>query len=260
MTEPVHLEIADRVARLTFNRPPVNALALDLLHAFRDAAESLTGRRDVGVVLLGTSGPNFSVGGDLRSMQAAGDDAARAIHDLAGVMHAGIEALSALDAPVIAAVRGAAAGAGMAIAIGADLVLAAESAHFTVAYTAVGLAPDGGMSWTLPKVVGLRKATELALLNERLSAQQAHALGLVTRVVPDGELDAAADALAARLAHGPVGAHGAVKRLLRASYAQPLAQQLADEATAIAGQAGGRDGREGIAAFLGKRAPHFGES
>ncbi len=109
-------------------------------------------------------------------------------------MHAGILALAELDAPVISVVRGAAAGGGMSLAIAADLVLAAETAHFTVAYTAIGFSMDGGASWTLPRIVGMRKAIELALLNERLTAQQAHELGLVTRVVPDDDLDAEAQA------------------------------------------------------------------
>ena len=137
-------------------------------------------------------------------------------------MHAGIEALAELDAPVISVVRGAAAGGGMSLAIAADLVLAAESAHFTVAYTAIGFSMDGGASWTLPRLVGQRKAMELALLNERLTAARAAELGLVTRVVADDALDAEADALARRLAHGPIGAHGAIKRLLRVLLDQPV--------------------------------------
>ena len=133
-------------------------------------------------------------------------------------MHAGIEALAALDAPVISVVRGAAAGGGMSIAIAADLVLAAESAHFTVAYTAIGFSTDGGASWTLPRLVGQRRAMELALLNERLSAARAHELG---HRHPGGARRRSSTPRprrsAQRLANGPIGAHGAVKRLLRGS-------------------------------------------
>jgi 2-(1,2-epoxy-1,2-dihydrophenyl)acetyl-CoA isomerase len=174
-------------------------------------------------------------------------------------MHAGIEALASLDAPVISAVRGAAAGGGMSIAIAADLVLAAESASFTVAYTAIGFSTDGGASWTLPRLVGQRRAMELALLNERLTAARALELGIVTRVVPDDSLEAEAEALARKLANGPVGAHAAVKRLLRASSTATFSGQLAEEAHTIAGLAAAPDGREGVLAFLDKRAPHFGE-
>ena len=168
-------------------------------------------------MLLTGAGKNFSVGGDLRFMHDAGDDVADAVYGLASTMHAGIEALAELDAPVISVVRGAAAGGGMSIAIAADLVLAAESAHFTVAYTAIGFSP--GRRRRAGRCRGssaMRRAIELMLLNERLSAARAHELGIVTRVVADDALDAEAEALARRLAGGPVGAHGAVKRLLRA--------------------------------------------
>jgi 2-(1,2-epoxy-1,2-dihydrophenyl)acetyl-CoA isomerase len=172
-------------------------------------------------------------------------------------MHAGIEALATLDAPLISVVRGAAAGGGMSIAISADIVLAAESATFTMAYTAIGFPPDGGSSWTLPRLVGLRRATELLLLNERLGAAAARDLGLVTRVVADDALDAEADALARRLAAGPTAAHGAIKRLLRASATSTPAVQLAEEARTIAALSAGPEGREGVSAFLEKRAPNF---
>lgn len=260
MNSPVTLEVSDRVARITLNRPEVgNALDPNLIHEFRDAAESLDERDDVGAVLLTGAGRNFSVGGDLRFMHDAGDDVADAVYGLASTMHAGIQALAELDAPVISVVRGAAAGGGMSIAIAADLVLAAESAHFTLAYTAIGFSPDGGSTWTLPRIVGMRRAIELILLNERLTAPRAHSLGLVTRVVDDEALEGEAEALAARLARGPVGAHGAVKRLLRETYKTTFAKQLEDEAHTIAGLAAAPDGREGVLAFLDKRAPHFGE-
>ncbi|MDA0159379.1 enoyl-CoA hydratase-related protein [Solirubrobacter ginsenosidimutans] len=260
MKESVTLEVRDRVAYLTLNRPEAgNALNPAVIHAFRDAAESLDERDDVGAVLFTGAGKNFSVGGDLQFMHDAGDDVADAVYGLATTMHAGILALAELDAPVISVVRGAAAGGGMSLAIAADLVLAAETAHFTVAYTAIGFSMDGGASWTLPRIVGHRKATELALLNERLSSARAAELGLVTRVLADDALEAEADALAQRLANGPIGAHGAIKRLLRFSSTSPFGQQLEDEARTIAGLSAAPDGREGVLAFLDKRAPHFGE-
>jgi 2-(1,2-epoxy-1,2-dihydrophenyl)acetyl-CoA isomerase len=256
----VDLEVRDRVAYLTLNRPEAgNALDPVLIHGFRDAAESLEGRDDIGAVILTGAGNNFCVGGDLRFMNEAGDDVAAAVFGLASTMHAGIEALASLDAPVISAVRGAAAGGGMSIAIAADLVLAAASAHFTVAYTAIGFSTDGGASWTLPRLVGLQRAMELSLLNERLSAERALELGIVTRVVADDALEAEAEKLARRLADGPVGAHAAVKRLLRGSSTSTFSSQLAVEAHTIAGLAAAPDGREGVLAFLDKRAPHFGE-
>jgi 2-(1,2-epoxy-1,2-dihydrophenyl)acetyl-CoA isomerase len=260
MKDPVILDVRDRVAYLTLNRAEAgNALDPALMHGFRDAAASLDERDDVGAVLLMGAGQNFSVGGDLRFMHDAGDDVSDAVYGLASTMHAGIEALAELDAPVISVVRGAAAGGGMSIAIAADLVLAAESAYFTVGYTKIGFSIDGGASWTLPRLVGQRRAIELALLNERLTAAKAQELGIVTRVVPDDELDGEAEKLARQLAQGPIGAHGAVKRLLRWSSTATFSKQLEDEAHTIAGLAAAPDGREGVLAFLDKRAPHFGE-
>ena len=257
---PFVLDVRDGIAHLIFNRPEAgNALNPDVIHAFRDAAESLADRDDVAVVVLTGAGKNFSVGGDLRFMHDAGDDVSHAVYGLASTMHAALEALAALDAPVISVVRGAAAGGGMSIAIAADIVLAAESATFTVAYTAIGFSADGGASWTLPRLVGQRRAAELMFLNERLSAARAQELGLVTRVVADDALDAEAEKLARRLAGGPVGAHGAVKRLLQRSFSSSFGEQLAEEAHTIAGLAAAPDGREGVLAFLDKRAPHFGE-
>src|SRR3954466_15245321 len=176
----VDIDVRDRIARITLNRPDVgNALDLELATALHQAAKGLQGS-DVGAVILTGAGKAFCVGGDLHYMRGA-DEVGDAVLRLATQFHAAIEALAALDAPVISAVRGAAAGGGMSLAIAADIVLAAESARFTMAYTAIGFPPDGGSSWTLPRLVGQRRATELMLLNPRLDAATAHHPGLSTR-------------------------------------------------------------------------------
>jgi 2-(1,2-epoxy-1,2-dihydrophenyl)acetyl-CoA isomerase len=253
----VNVEVADRVARLTLNRPDAgNALNLELTTALVEAAEGLQGS-DVGAVILTGAGKAFCVGGDLKWMHDEGDEVRDAVLRLATKFHAGIEALAALDAPVISAVRGAAAGGGMSLAISADIVLAAESARFTMAYTAIGFSPDGGSSWTLPRLVGPRRALELMLFNERLEPEAARDLGLVNRVVADDALDAEADALARRIADGPTPAYGGVKRLLRDTWARDFHEQLAEEARTIADLSGHPTGREGVTAFLEKRAPHW---
>jgi len=253
----VDVQVSDRIARLTLNSPDTgNALNLELATALAQAAQGLRGS-DVGAVILTGAGKAFCVGGDLNYMRESGE-VGDAVLRLATQFHAGLEALAALDAPVITAVRGAAAGGGMSLAIAGDIVLAADSARFTMAYTAIGFSPDGGSSWTLPRLVGLRRATELMLLNERLDAARAHELGLVTRVVTDDALDSTAGELARRLADGPTAAHGAVKRLLRESATREFSAQLGEEARTIAALAASPDGREGVAAFLEKRAPHFG--
>jgi 2-(1,2-epoxy-1,2-dihydrophenyl)acetyl-CoA isomerase len=254
----VALEVEGGVARLTLNRPDAgNALDPETAAALAARAAELEARDDVRAVVLSGAGKAFCVGGDLRFMAAAGDDAERAVRALATDFHAALESLTRLDAPVITVVNGVAAGGGMSMAIAGDLVLAAESARFTMAYTAAGLAPDGGSTWLLPRLVGVRRASELMLLNERLSAAQALELGLVTRVVPDAELAAVAGELATRLAAGATRAYGEVKRLLRTSATTSFSDQLVEEATTIGRCAGSPHGREGIAAFLEKRAPQF---
>jgi 2-(1,2-epoxy-1,2-dihydrophenyl)acetyl-CoA isomerase len=253
----VTVDVRDRVARVTLNRPEAgNALNLELATELAQAARGLAGS-DVGAVILSGAGKAFCVGGDLVWMRDAGDGVREAVLRLATQFHDGLEALAALDAPVITAVRGAAAGGGMSLAIAGDIVLAAESAKFTLAYTAIGFSPDGGSSWTLPRLVGARRATELMLLNERVDAARAVELGLATRVVADDALEAEAETLAAKLAAGPSDAQGAVKRLLRESATRGFSEQLAEEARTIADRAGAPNGREGVDAFLAKRSPAF---
>jgi 2-(1,2-epoxy-1,2-dihydrophenyl)acetyl-CoA isomerase len=163
-----------------------------------------------------------------------------------------------MDAPFVVAVNGAVGGGGMSFVLAADLVLAAESAKFTMAYTRAGLSPDGGSTYFLPRIVGLRRALELALTNRVLTAREAADWGLVTKVVPDAELLTEAEALARQLAAGATRAYGTAKRLLHHSFAESLETQMELEAQAIAAQARGADAREGIAAFIAKRPAKFG--
>jgi 2-(1,2-epoxy-1,2-dihydrophenyl)acetyl-CoA isomerase len=248
---------ADGVATLTLARPDAGN-AIDLALA-RDLDEVLTAwsvDRGVRAVLLRGDGPTFCVGGDLKDFEGHPDLPAH-LTEITTYLHAATSRLIRLDAPVVAAVHGSAAGAGLSLAAAADLVLAGASSRFMLAYTAIGLTPDGGASWTLPRVVGLRRALELALTNRRLSAEEAVEVGLATRVVPDDQLADEALALARALAAAPTGALGATKRLLRQSLGRDLEAQLADETASLARAAGSADGREGIAAFLAKRPPTF---
>jgi 2-(1,2-epoxy-1,2-dihydrophenyl)acetyl-CoA isomerase len=252
------LTVEDGLARLVLNRPEAgNAIDGALVEALLDHARALAEGDDIRVVVLAAVGKAFCVGGDLKHFASAGDDVARTVRSLADPLHEALELLSGLDAPVVAAVNGVAAGAGMSLVCAADLAVAAESARFTMAYTAAGLSPDCGATWFLPRIVGMRRAAELMLLNERLDAQTAAALGIVTRVVPDEDLESEVDQLARALATGPTRAFGAVKRLLRSSATATLGAQLAEESAAIAELAAAPDGREGVAAFLAKRAPIF---
>jgi 2-(1,2-epoxy-1,2-dihydrophenyl)acetyl-CoA isomerase len=258
LAEPVLLDVADAVARLTLNRPGSgNAIDAEFGRRFRAHAESLVGRDDVRAVLLTGAGATFCVGGDLAYF-AATDDPGAALRALTTDLHAGIEALLSIDAPVVAAVQGAAAGAGLSLVAGADLVVAADDAKLTMAYTAVGLSPDGGATWFLPRLIGTRRTAELALTNRRLSAAEALDWGIVNQVVPADELPTTAESLTTRIAAGATSAFGRVKRLLAASSNTSLTEQLAAESDGIAACAAGPEGAEGIAAFLEKRRPAFG--
>jgi 2-(1,2-epoxy-1,2-dihydrophenyl)acetyl-CoA isomerase len=162
-----------------------------------------------------------------------------------------------MDAPVVMAINGVAAGAGFSFALAGDLAIAAESARFTMAYTRAGLTPDGSSSYFLPRLVGLRRAKELTLTNRTLTADEALAWGIVNQVVPDGDLHDATRALARDLAGGATLALGAAKRLMDAGLNGTLETAMEDEAQAISAMARTEDGREGMQAFLAKRSPVF---
>jgi 2-(1,2-epoxy-1,2-dihydrophenyl)acetyl-CoA isomerase len=249
------LEVRDGAGWILLDRPeagnPVDAMFVDELWECLVAVR----RADVGVVVLVSTGPAFCVGGDLRAF-AATDDLPGLVEDLADGLHRCVSELQRLDAVVVAAVTGTAAGAGVPLAAAADIVLAAASATFTLAYTKVGLSPDGGSS-LLPSSLGLHRALHLALLNPTLTAEQAREVGLVAEVHADDGFATAVDAVVQRLVAGSRSAQVAAKRLLR-RHAQPAPETaLRLETHAIRAAAATPDAREGVAAFLGKRAPQF---
>ncbi len=247
------------IARLTLNRPDAgNAIDFAMARELFEAATACSCDSSVRVVLLRANGANFCVGGDLRSF-ARQADLPHHLKEVTTYLHAAVSRLARLDAPMVGAVRGSAAGAGFSLACLCDLVIAADSAKFLMAYTRVGLSPDGSATWSLPRLVGLGRALDLALLNEPLSAERALDWGILTKVVPDGELDAAAERMAADLAAGPTGAYAATKRLLRDSFFNPIESQMELETLALAAN-GGLDGPEGINSFLEKRPGSFRRS
>lgn len=251
-------EVNNNVARITMNRPEAaNALnmdmAKDLMHASLRCSEDAAIR----AVILTGAGRLFSGGGDLKSFAAHGENMPYHLKEVTTYLHAAVSRFTRMDAPVIAAVNGTAGGAGMSLCCFCDLVLAAESAKFTMAYTRVGLTPDGSSTYFLPRIVGLKRALELTLTNRMLTAQEAMEWGIVTKVVPDANLQAEADALAAQLATGAPGAFGGVKRLLHSGWSETLETQMELETQIIAARAHTADGREGIAAFIEKRAAKF---
>jgi 2-(1,2-epoxy-1,2-dihydrophenyl)acetyl-CoA isomerase len=254
----IGFDIDAGIARITLNRPDAaNGLNMQMARELLDASIACRYRKDVRAVVLSGSGKMFCAGGDLRSFAANSDRIDAFIKELTTYLHAAVANFARMDAPLIVAVNGMAAGAGFSLAACGDLVIAARSARFAMAYTAAGLVPDGSSSYFLPRIIGLRRAQELMLTNRRLSAEEALEWGLVTRVVDDAELAQAADELARQIAVGPTGAYGAVKKLLSTSFEHALETQMELEGSAIAAASASPDGREGVAAFLEKRAAQF---
>ncbi|WP_405148710.1 enoyl-CoA hydratase-related protein [Sphaerisporangium sp. NBC_01403] len=247
-------EVADGVATIELDRPESsNALDLPMARALGDAAEAAAADPGVRCVLLLGRGRDFCAGGDVTAMYGAADRAGYVL-ELARTAHRAVLALAGLEVPVVAAVQGAAAGAGLALTLVADVVLAGESATFLTAYAQAGLTPDCGTSWLLPQVVGLRRALALTLTDRRLTAGEAADWGLVTDVHPDEELAKSARQAAARIAAGPFPALGRTRRLLRNAPARSLADQLGIEAATIAEAAASAAAGARLDAFVnGKR-------
>ena len=246
------------IARIVLNRPDAaNGIDSLLARELKQAARQCDSDPRLKVVILSANGRFFCAGGDLREMQSHGDAIGDAAQALADDFHAAISTLSRMQAALIVAVNGTAAGGGFSLALVGDIVLAAESASFTMAYTRAGLCPDGASSYFLPRLVGLRKAQELMLTNPTLDAHQACELGMVTRVVADAKLQAEAERLATELAAGARLSTAYVKKLLLASAVNDLEAQMLLEGQLLSRCADSPDGREGIKAFFEKRRPEF---
>jgi 2-(1,2-epoxy-1,2-dihydrophenyl)acetyl-CoA isomerase len=255
----VLLDFKDGVATLRLNRPDKgNAIDPDMAADLAEAATQISERADVRAVLIAGSGPNFTVGGDLGVFaETAREQLPNRLRRMIDSYHLAIERLTSIDPPVVAAVRGGAGGGGLGLLYAADIVVAADDARFALGYGALGLTADGGNTWFLPRMVGMRQAQQLFLLNRRLTAQEALAFGLVSRLAPSDAVEAEAAALAANLAVGPTRAYGAVRRMLRQSFETGLSDQLEAEKESIVAASRSDDAREGIAAFIGKRRPQF---
>ena len=254
-TAPLLLERNGAIATLRFNRPDaLNAIDVPMANAVLAAVQTVAADPAVRAVVLCGNGRGFMAGGDLATLRA---DPVQGAIDILTPLNQALLLLTQMNAPVIAQVHGAAAGAGLSLVLMADYVIAAEGTRFNLAYIHLGTSCDVGASWALPRIVGVRQALEIALLGDAFNADDALRLGLINRVVPAAELDSATAVLAQRLASGPTLAYGAMKRLMRASMDHTLPEQLAAEKDAFVHCAGTEDFRAGVEAFHQRQRASF---
>jgi 2-(1,2-epoxy-1,2-dihydrophenyl)acetyl-CoA isomerase len=256
--ECIIYQVKDAVATITLNRPDAYnalnlALARDVFHATLEADEN----RAVRCILITGAGKAFCAGGDVKDFADNPDRIGVLIKELTTYLHGAVSRLARAQKPVIMAVNGVAAGGGMSFALAGDLVVAAESARFTMAYSRIAASPDGSSSYFLPRMIGLRRALELHYTNRVLSAREAMEWGLINRVHPDAEFPAAVAALARELAQGPTVAFGRAKLLFHQSTQESLETQMELEAQAIAACGHSEDFRNGVLAFARKQPVTF---
>ncbi len=260
--DPILLARKGSIATLTLNRPEsLNALDLAMMDALVGRAVTLAADDSVRCVVIQGAGRHFMAGGDIRTFAAKLDaPPAQRKQDFARIVqrvHTAIEAIYRMPHPVIAAVHGAVAGFGLSLMCACDLAVAAESSYFTSAYRHIGLTPDGGTTYALPRIVGVKKAMEIVLLGERFGVDEALRIGLINRAVPETELATTVEKLAEALASGPALALQNGKRLINESLSRSLSAQLDAEAASFGACSATSDFVEGISAFLDKRNPRF---
>jgi 2-(1,2-epoxy-1,2-dihydrophenyl)acetyl-CoA isomerase len=257
MSEPVLVSSRDGVAEIRFNRPDrLNALDVELARGFAAAVASVSADPAVRVIVVSSEGRAFVAGGDLAHFRRAPDKTAAAA-ELIDPIHGALKTLAAAPQIVIGSLKGPVAGGGMSLALGLDLLVAADDATFNLAYARVAASPDCGGSWALPRLVGFRRALEIALLSETIDATEALRLGLVNRVVPRAALEDETARLAARLAAGPAVSQATTKALMRRSLDRTHGEQLDAEARGFGECAATADFTEAVDAFFEKRKPVF---
>lgn len=247
-----------QIVQLRMNRPEVlnvlnEELAEGMLAAFQQVANDHSAR----VVVLSGVGRSFMAGGDLACFKSDLSGAPRTASRLIDLFHGVMRTIKSMDKPVVAAVHGPVAGGGLGLALACDLIVAADNTSFLSAYTKLGTTPDGGTSWSLTQLLGMRRALEMMLLNERLDANKALALGVVNQVVPLAELTTAAMSLAEKLAKTSSFATAGVKRLVQAAQTGSFDEHLEREKRSFVAAAATPDFAEGINAFFERRPPDF---
>jgi 2-(1,2-epoxy-1,2-dihydrophenyl)acetyl-CoA isomerase len=256
---PVLLDIADGIARLRLNRPDAaNGMSAELLSALCDAIMVCHGQPNLRALLLSGEGTNFCAGGDVRAFASKGEKLPDYIRQATAYLQNAVTGLLRLEAPVITSVQGfAAGGGGFGLVCASDIVIAGETAKFLAGATRVAMAPDAGVSVTLSRLVGLRRAMSILLTNPVISAPEALSMGIVTKVVPDAELAEVSLAMARELAAGAPKALAATKRLVWAGTGTSIEQCLSEEARTVSELSGMADAREGLAAVIERRKPIF---
>ncbi len=251
-------EVRDGVAHVRLSRPEgANAVNPQFSRELRSVMLEIEWDDAVKAVSVTAEGKVFCAGGDLKEFYAAGDGLPKLASDMLVDFHGAIYKMNRVPKPFVAGVGGAAGGAGMSIVSAFDLVVAGESSRFTMAYTRVGVTPDGTSTYFLARHIGVRRMLDLTLTNRTLSAAEAEQWGIVNRVVPDDEVDSATAELAQSLADGPAWALGHAKRIVYEGFDSPLEQAGEVEGTTITTAMRTHDGREGIAAFVERRPPNF---
>ncbi len=258
MNDTILFEQQGAIGTLTFNRPQVfNAMNDELILALRDATRTLKQSTTLRALIVRGAGKAFLAGGDVGVFYQKRDHIADEVKPMGDALHEGILNIRTMPFPVIAQIHGAVAGAGLSLALACDFAVASTTANFTSAYARIGLSPDGGSTYFLPRIVGMKKALEMVMLSDTLNATQALEYGLVNRVVADEALVAETLALATRLAAGPTQAYARAKKLVNQSFQTPIQQHLDDEIALFGECARTQDFKEGVTAFVEKRRPDF---
>jgi 2-(1,2-epoxy-1,2-dihydrophenyl)acetyl-CoA isomerase len=259
--ETLIFEEKDGVAWIRMNRPDdFNALNLAMAKELCRAAAYCTVEKSVRAVVLTGTGKAFCAGGDVKKMARELKEAGRSdlfLRDLALHLHAFVAEVARMPKPVLAAVNGVAAGAGFSMSLACDMSIAVEGARFVMAYTNIGLVPDGSSTYFLSRLVGVKKAMEIIYLNEPFGAREALGMGIVNRVLPPDEFEAGVAAIARKLAEGPTGAYGRAKDLVRKGLIETLESQMENERQGIAFSSLQGEFREGVTAFVEKRKADF---
>ncbi len=258
MTSPLKLEIEQSLAIMTFNTPErANVLDMAMARAFASAVERIAADASVRAVLITAAGRHFCAGGDINAFADTSRALPEILQELLDPVHDAMKALMQLPWPIVCAINGPVGGGGIGFALCGDLVLAAESMKLRGGYSAIGLTPDVGGSWFVTRRAGAAKAKEVFLTNRPFPAHECLSIGLVDAVYPDAELAHAARQLAQQLAHGPAQAQARIKALIEAAQQQPLHAHFDLEREHMLASGETADGREGIRAFIEKRAPKF---